>query len=414
MRIDYRWVVGALIAVAPLSGIQAAQQTVRAPIKQVTVYADMARVVRAAVVNLQPGNQTVLVENLPTNSDPGSYRVEVPGDNGVTMVNFRQEAKDYVERVSRDVSGAAKLRDSLIRQRNLINDHRAAFQAQKELLASFQGVSQQAVGQQMSEGALNVAQWEGAFRFVGQRMIEVGDSLRESDRALGDLGQRISACDGQISRAYDEIRHVGRSIFVDLQAKAPSTCTVLVSYMIAGASWTPAYDARLSPDGKLVEMTAFALISQSTGEQWDSVELVLSTSNPNSNVGPGEYRPYSLKIIEPANDIGKTITVIGTRDIIDKFATTNQVSIAQESIKRRPAQSVDEMLKSVGGVQTTSTDRVFIRGGNSGEMSYTVEGVPIGDPLGGVGRAGENLALVSGTFSWFASRRAGYLQSPSP
>lgn len=96
-------------------------------------------------------------------------------------------------------------------------------------------------------------------------------------------------------------------------------------------------------------------------------------------------------------DIGKTIKVVADRDVIRKFETSNQISIGSEEIKKKPVQTVDALLDQVAGVQTTATGEVFIRGGRAGEVSYIVDGVPIGDPLGALGQAGANLSLASGS-----------------
>jgi outer membrane receptor protein involved in Fe transport len=98
-------------------------------------------------------------------------------------------------------------------------------------------------------------------------------------------------------------------------------------------------------------------------------------------------------------ELDETITVIGTHDILDKFVTDSRKVMSQEAINTRPVQTVDALLESVAGVQTTAEGEVFVRGGRAGEVAYIVDGVPIGDPLGGRGSIGANLSLVSGSIA---------------
>jgi len=105
----------------------------------------------------------------------------------------------------------------------------------------------------------------------------------------------------------------------------------------------------------------------------------------------------NLKMAKKVTEIEEKITVKGKRDIIDPYEVSSQVNITQETIKHRPVQTVDALLKQVAGVKTSATGEVFIRGGRAGEVAYIVDGVPIGDPLGGLGQAGANLSLVSGS-----------------
>ncbi|MEA3296346.1 MAG: carboxypeptidase-like regulatory domain-containing protein, partial [candidate division Zixibacteria bacterium] len=107
-------------------------------------------------------------------------------------------------------------------------------------------------------------------------------------------------------------------------------------------------------------------------------------------------------------DIGKTITVRGERDIIDKFEVSNQTVISREVIERQPVTTVEELLTQVAGVVQNSAGEIFIRGGRAGEISYIVDGVPIGDPLGGLGQAGAHLSLVSGSIQEFTVIKDGF------
>ncbi len=108
------------------------------------------------------------------------------------------------------------------------------------------------------------------------------------------------------------------------------------------------------------------------------------------------------------SELDVQITVKGEREIIDKRITESQVTIDKKTIERQPVTTVDELLKSVSGVVTNSQGEVFIRGGRAGEVSYIMDGVPIGDPLGGLGQAGANLSLVSGSIQEFTVIKDGF------
>lgn len=82
-------------------------------------------------------------------------------------------------------------------------------------------------------------------------------------------------------------------------------------------------------------------------------------------------------------DLDKTITVMGKVDIIDKMEVAHKLTLNSNQIQTRPVSTVDDILHQVAGVQTTATGEVFIRGGRAGEVSYIIDGVPVGDPLGG-------------------------------
>lgn len=151
--------------------------------------------------------------------------------------------------------------------------------------------------------------------------------------------------------------------------------------------------ARTDVDGRYqilrVEIGTYTL--KVTSVEYANVEVTGVTVNE------GTTTEQDLELTQAVTDLNKTIEVVAQADVIDKFVTENKTTITAEAIKTKPVQNVDALLEQVAGVQTTTTGEVFIRGGRAGEVSYIVDGVEIGDPLGGLGSAGANLSLVSGS-----------------
>jgi len=114
------------------------------------------------------------------------------------------------------------------------------------------------------------------------------------------------------------------------------------------------------------------------------------------------------KLTKKVSELDEKIVVRGTRDIIDKFAVANEQTISKEVIESKPVTTVEELLTQVAGVVQNSQGEIFIRGGRAGEVAYIVDGVPIGDPLGGLGQAGANLSLVSGSIQEFTVIKDGF------
>ncbi len=151
--------------------------------------------------------------------------------------------------------------------------------------------------------------------------------------------------------------------------------------------------AMTDPDGNYViarvEPGQYILVVSSVSYNTTEISGVSVTADLTSE--------QSILLTKKISELDVKITVTAKQDIINKFETSNQQTISAQEIKSRPVQTVDNLLKQVAGVQTTQSGQVFIRGGRAGEVSYIVDGVPIGDPLGGTGQAGANLSLVSGS-----------------
>ncbi|UCD62963.1 MAG: TonB-dependent receptor [Candidatus Zixiibacteriota bacterium] len=109
-----------------------------------------------------------------------------------------------------------------------------------------------------------------------------------------------------------------------------------------------------------------------------------------------------------ATELDIEITVKGEQDILKIYEVSNEVTISKEAIEQQPVSTVDDLLTQVTGVVTNQQGEVFIRGGRAFEVAYVVDGVPLGDPLGGLGQAGANLSLVSGSIQEFTVIKDGF------
>jgi len=107
-------------------------------------------------------------------------------------------------------------------------------------------------------------------------------------------------------------------------------------------------------------------------------------------------------------DLGTVIKVRATKDKIDKYKTGSEFTISKDVIKTMPVQSVDQLLEQSAGVVTTSEGEIIIRGGRAGEVAYIVDGVSIGDPLGGYGPVNLGLSLTSGSIQEISIIKDGF------
>jgi hypothetical protein len=56
--------------------------------------------------------------------------------------------------------------------------------------------------------------------------------------------------------------------------------TLELEYFVPGARWVPAYQCRMSRDGRETTLALRALVCQRSGEDWSAAKLELSTAAP--------------------------------------------------------------------------------------------------------------------------------------
>ena len=104
-------------------------------------------------------------------------------------------------------------------------------------------------------------------------------------------------------------------------------------------------------------------------------------------------------------DIGKEITVVAQRPMVQKDATSGRAIVTTEEIKAMPVESFNDVLKTKAGITEGANGALHIRGGRSSEIGYMIDGVAVSNPMwGGLSVSVENTAIqelqvVSGTFN---------------
>ena len=90
---------------------------------------------------------------------------------------------------------------------------------------------------------------------------------------------------------------------VAVEAQAAGELELELSYVVLGAGWSSAYDARVAADrgtaGRL-DLTWFGMVVQATGEDWPECDLTLSTARPAVASTVPELEPWWIDVPRPA------------------------------------------------------------------------------------------------------------------
>jgi len=118
-----------------------------------------------------------------------------------------------------------------------------------------------------------------------QEKRELQEKLRKAQEHLADLQQKqFLASNANVAKEH-ELRktiiarlHIGDSQTAALPS--PDSLQMVVEYFINGARWTPTYVCRLNSATNTAAIAVRALIAQRTGEDWNGVQIELSTATP--------------------------------------------------------------------------------------------------------------------------------------
>ena len=83
-------------------------------------------------------------------------------------------------------------------------------------------------------------------------------------------------------------------IMIHTEADAQTSGAISFGYWMQNAGWDPAYNARVESVADPLKLESIALVRQQTGEDWDRVNLSVSTGTPNRNRSKPNLSPWFL------------------------------------------------------------------------------------------------------------------------
>jgi len=151
-------------------------------------------------------------------------------------------------------------------------------------------------GEQLARGVafvrMDIAQGSALLDFVAQELAGAQEGLRQIAVQRRELGKQLNALRNQLQMPRGSRRRERYTATVEVELAAPGELAVDLTYVVHHASWQPLYDIRLS--GRAMEITYLGQVTQTNGEDWVDVPLVLSTARPALAAVVPELQPWYL------------------------------------------------------------------------------------------------------------------------
>ncbi len=267
----------------------------------VTVYPDRARVTRHAQVSLEVGTHELELMELTSLLDPDSVRAGGKGTARVRILGVEVRKEYYVEPPSVPAVELEKQLQDKKDEERALQDEEDMLRAELQVLKGIGEHAGSDLARGIGRGRIGVDDGNALLIFLEGHYRRIHDRIREIARSRRHLANQIRV----IAQELERIRGAGRreryTASVEMQALSAGDFDLELEYTTTGgASWRPLYDLRVTrgetPD---VEITCWGQVQQSTGEDWQAVELVLSTARPAVSAQLPELKPWYVGIARP-------------------------------------------------------------------------------------------------------------------
>ena len=268
-------------------------------ITAVTVYPDRALTTRSASLNLKPGSYLITFDNLPTLIQDDSVRVEGKGSAGITIAGLE------VKRAFLEQSGEKRVKelDEEIRGLELrsgaLDARKAGLSSQKAFLESIRVAWGDRISKELAIGRPTAAELQDAAGFIGTSVTKAEEQALAIDTERKNIKDKIDSLRRQRDESTGSRRKETKNVEVMLDVAREGSLTLDLAAVIPQAGWVPSYDVRLAADAKTAELTFRAMVRQQTGEDWNNVDLTLSTARPAAGGAPPELFPWRIAFFRP-------------------------------------------------------------------------------------------------------------------
>ncbi|BCJ91322.1 hypothetical protein IZ6_20570 [Terrihabitans soli] len=290
-----RLAAATLLAVSFAAPAFAAEIAVPSKIDTVAVHPRAATITRTLDAELKAGASTLVLKNIPAGVDVSSIRVEGTGENvKVLSSDFRTVPSE-----DRPLNPEqAKQIEALQREIARIEGEIEQATTLKTMVGRY---AEAKPGDMKSEQqSFDVTQWRAAWDAVDERLKSIDQRLRASEAELEQKQEELARLEDAAPGGVPEGPQ--HEILVELEAASAARAYLRVSYQVQGASWRPAYEARLSTgkQPKLV-LERRAIVTQTTGEDWSGVSLSVHTADTYGRTSAPDILAWRAGILDESD-----------------------------------------------------------------------------------------------------------------
>lgn len=313
-----------------ISKILTAQQ--KSDITDVTVYLDGAEINRTATINIKSGTTEFIFNGLSPHIDESSIQISGLKNASVLSINY---GINYLSKL--------KQSDSITILQDKIKALDAKIESEYELIAGYnEEVNLIQSNKKLSNETevVSLEQLKNFAKYYRTRITELKKAINTSNSTITKHKKKQIDIQNQLIEFNVEEKQQTGEIKIKLSSDVSNTLDLNISYNITHAGWFPIYDLKADKINIPLNLEYKAHVYQNSGCDWDDVNLVLSTSDPNTNNVKPVINPKYL-------------------NFINRYSNYNsQRATKSYNYKYNP------LVKTVSGVVTSTTDGLPLPGVN--------------------------------------------------
>ena len=367
-------------------GIIAFADNTKTTLKKATVYFSGAELTHTATVNLSQGENEITLEGLTPKIDINSLKINV---NNSVMVASSEFSTDYLtEKKSSDY--VKKLQDSIdfcnveiSRLATSIKINTASLELLKKGIETNLGGGVEGNNNAVKKG-LSIAEITQNIDFYNTKATALEKSIIADNQQKAELDKTLVRLRNQINQEQGKKGVYNGLLTLNLVASYATSATVTITYFTKSASWTPFYDMVIDDISKPVKLKGKSKVSQTTGVDWNKINITLSTATPSKTKDAPVFSTWFLDYVQNIRNYEavKNMSEVGAPGAASKILIRGVASVnnnAQplyivDGVSVNDISSLDQsMIKSIDVLKDESATALYGSRASNGVILITTK-----------------------------------------
>ncbi len=315
-------------------------------ITAVKLFTNRAEITRVSKIKLQKGLNTILIEGLPDNLYDWSVRGSLPEKFSGKIMSMEISRQALLEKRRKKIAEIEKNLEELRDRDAGLADDLTNIKGQDNFINSINEFTKQTASKDLQTRIPQTELWGNTLDYTAKKKKELQNSARAIQKKRRELAKEIQKWEFELVQiggssyfsSYQKINKAMEKNIAQTQVQQYSDVTdqyaqqqsylksdtsgivtekrLMLSifssadeetdfsliYMIPNTYWQMMYDFRASKKNREIDVILYANIYQKTGEDWEEINLSLSTGEPLTNIALPHLPPWFLNAREPYRD----------------------------------------------------------------------------------------------------------------
>lgn len=252
-------------------------------ISKATVYEEGVTIIRTGPVDIKSGEQIIRITDLPTSLDEQSLDIWLSGEAIILSQKFELSFTEEIQNTT-----------DIELEKDLLEDSLAFLNILKAIKIDEKEIIKKNVNPTDYERSYGYDEISEIRKKYGKEMLEIEHQIILINKKIKSVNQSIILINEQIKRKGNLSQKRTGDLVLKLSSEKTYTANAELSYFHLDAGWSPGYDLRVNTLSAPLQIDYKAEVYQNTGEDWDNIQLSISTAQPTRNYNLPTLSTYLL------------------------------------------------------------------------------------------------------------------------